>query len=40
MKFKSPKLRRAIEQAVAEAAKQGISGKNVTPFLLAKNGER
>lgn len=27
---------RAIENAVAEAAKQGISGKKVTPFLLAK----
>ena len=25
-----------IEQAVAEAARQNISGKNVTPFLLAK----
>ncbi len=25
-----------IEQAVAEAARQGISGKNVTPFLLAR----
>ena len=27
-----------IEKAVAEAAKQNISGKNVTPFLLAKAG--
>jgi pseudouridine-5'-phosphate glycosidase len=25
-----------IEKAVAEAARQNISGKNVTPFLLAK----
>lgn len=28
-----------IEQAVAEAARQNISGKNVTPFLLAKLSE-
>ncbi len=28
-----------IEQAVAEAARQGISGKNVTPFLLARLAE-
>ena len=28
-----------IEQAVAEAAKQNISGKNVTPFLLARLAE-
>ena len=28
-----------IEKAVAEAAKQNISGKNVTPFLLAKLAE-
>jgi pseudouridine-5'-phosphate glycosidase len=28
-----------IEKAVAEAARQNISGKNVTPFLLAKLAE-
>ena len=28
-----------IEQAVAEAARQNISGKNVTPFLLARLAE-
>ena len=30
---------RVIEKAVAEAAKQSISGKKVTPFLLAKVAE-
>ncbi len=30
---------RVIEKAVAEAAKQNISGKKVTPFLLAKVAE-
>jgi pseudouridylate synthase len=29
-------IARVIEKAVADAAKQSISGKNVTPFLLAK----
>ena len=28
-----------IEKAVAEAARQNISGKNVTPFLLARLAE-
>jgi pseudouridylate synthase len=28
-----------IQKAVAEAARQNISGKNVTPFLLAKLAE-
>ena len=29
----------AIEQALAEAAQQGIHGKETTPFLLAKVSE-
>ena len=32
-------IARVIEKAVADAAKQSISGKNVTPFLLAKVAE-
>lgn len=35
--FKNPeKLHRIIEDAVLEAKEKGISGKNITPFLLAK----
>ena len=29
-------IRKAIDEALIEADKQGIKGKNVTPFLLAK----
>jgi pseudouridine-5'-phosphate glycosidase len=29
----------AIEEAVADAKRQGVAGKDVTPFLLARIGE-
>ena len=33
------RIQAAIEQAVSEAEQQGVSGRDVTPFILARVNE-
>src|SRR5690606_33270091 len=37
--MESARIQSAIEQAIDEAAQRGITGKDVTPFLLARIAE-